>query len=315
MKPGDLDDKFLPLAAAKVAALTQKLAVQRTRFRHSFQGTSLKDLDARYAGTGPLALLRDVPQVGFVLIAAVFLAGAGTVVTRESSRNRTAQQQTVDPGSPETPYATGDTTLGPEVGEATATYEGTSARGLTEASTGSPEDTRVALISLRAYQSPAQLKVLLEGFPVRRVFLRAKAAGTDASQIPIDIKGDLLTELRRAYAATVSGRLEAQKSYQGYVDSLTVTTPEEQAFKDLYAAFAKATGIEAREFKAGCACVFAVVVEAKAGRLQDLRTRPGIRAIEVADRGVALRALQVRPLLPEVRGAVPKQQAGVDSKP
>lgn len=319
MKPGDLDDKYVPLAAAGVAALADKLAVRLARVTGFFRGlggASLRTLDDRYAASGPLALMRDVPQVGFVLIAAVFLAGAGTAVTRENARDRAARQQAgpgPSPGTSQAPPA--DSALGPEVGETTVGYEANAARSLTEAAAGSPHSTRMALVSLDRYLTPTQVSALVQGAEVRRVFLRAKAAGKEAAQIPVDIKADLLGELRTAYTATARGRLEAQKSYQGYVDSLVVTTQDEQAFKDLYAAFARSTGIEAREYQRGCACLYALVVEAPAAQLQALRSRPGVRAVEVAGAGLELRELQVLPLLPEISGVVPKAQAGSGTQP
>lgn len=316
MKPEDLDDRLVPLAAERVAALAERLAARRARWRSSLErarATSPGALDARYARTGPLGLVRDVPQVGFVVIAALILAGAGTVASRESSRSRAAAQQSSEqPTVGPTQQPSDDTSLGPEVGQRTTAYEVAAAQTVTAAVAGSPDSTRVALISFRAYRTPAQVDAMLSGYTVRRVFLRAQAGGRDAAQLPVDIHSNLLVELRRAYASTAKGRLDAQRSYQGYVDTLTVTTKDEQAFKNLYAAFAKSTGIEAKAYKSGCACVYAAVVEGKASRLQLLRARPAVRAVEVAGSGLKLTQLQVLPLLPEVTGIVPQQQAAVE---
>jgi len=322
MRLGELDDRYLPRAAERLAALVDavtaradRLAARRRRLRVLARGQGrLRRLDDRYARSGPLALLRDVPQVGFVLIAAVFLAGAGTAVSRENARNRTTQGAGNAAHAPvEVP--SGGNILGPEVGTTTSSYEQLASQGLVEAAAGSPDSKRTALISFRDYRTPAQAKALLEGFAVQRVFLRAKAGGKEATQVPVDVAGDLVVVLRRAYAATVRERLAAQKSFQGYVDSIEVTTPEEQAFKDLYVAFAKSTGVEAAEYRRGCACVYAALVRGKAASLAQLQERPGVRVVELAAPGVTLGQLQVLPLLPEVMGVVPKQQASVDSRP
>jgi hypothetical protein len=318
VKLQQLDDKYLPLAAERVAAVADRLAVRRDRVRssvHAVRATSLRDLDNRYATSGPLGLLREIPQIGFVLIAAIFLSGAGVAVSRENARNRAAQQQSVQPGPGLTAAPTGDNLLGPRVGDRVAAYEAKAARGLIEAVTGSPDGTRLALVSFTGYRTPAQTTTLLSGYPVRRAFLRAKAAGKEAAQLPVDIKGDLLPQLRQAYSLTARSRLEAQKSFQGYVDSIVVTTKEEQDFKNQYAAFAKTTGLEARAYQRGCACVYAALVEATASQLQQLRARPGVRVIELASKDLRLSQVQVLPpLLPEARGVVTKQPAG-DAQP
>ena len=316
----DLDDRFLPAAAARVGALADRLAVQACWFaarRRSVQSVRLADLDARFAGSGPFALMRDVPQVGFVLIAAVFLAGAGTAVTRESAKNKRAEQNVIA-SSPQSNAPDGflaGTSLGPAVGDTTTHYLATSLKGLEEAATGTPDGMRTALVSFADYRTPKQAEAMLAGVTIQRVFLRAKAGGKEAAQLPVDVKGPFLAAMKTAYAQTVRGRLAAQKSYLGYVNSLQVTTKEDQAFKDLYAAFAKSSGLEARAYQSNCACVYAAVVQAKASVLLGLRVRPAVRGVQVAAKGLTVAQLQVLPLLPEIVGVVPKQQAGVESQP
>ncbi len=315
MRPDDLDRTWLPRAATVLGRWRRSWAHRRqgaAQSLHALDTRSLAQLDARLTRTGPLAFVREVPQVGFLVIAAVFLAGAGTAVSQEADRNRAAQrasaeQQQVIGGGNETLIARA--VLGPDVGDQTTAYEAKAKVSLTGAR---GNDERIALVSLGGYRTPAQLAALLRGTTTERVFLRARAAGAEAAQLPVDIKGDLLTDLRAAYATAVTGRLAAQKAYQGYVDTLVVTTSDEQNFKDLYVAFAKATGIEAAQYKGGCACVFAAVVRGTPAQLTALTTRSGVRAVEVAGKGQQLADVQVQPLLPEVRGVVPKRQALAD---
>lgn len=313
-----LDGSVLPAAAERVSALADGFAVRRDRLlqlRRGFDLGSLKRLDARYAGSGPLAFLRDVPQIGFVVIGLVFLAAAGTAVSREAAKNRLGQQQTVaGPGPTSATQAPveGDSTLGPAVGDTVPAYLKVAAQGLAAADKSAPDTARVALVSFTAYQTPTQVQTMLSGYQVVRVYLRAKAGGKEAAQLPVEVKGDLAGILKKAYAQAARGRLDAQKAYQGYVDSLEVTTKEDQAFKDLYAAFARSTGIEAREYQHSCACVYAAVVSAAPSKLLALRSRAGVRALQVAAKGLVLQGIQVLPLLPEVTGVVPKQQAAVD---
>lgn len=308
----ELDDRYLPSAAAKVAALADALADRRERLRRrvravrTLRRVSLRGLDARYANRGPLALLRDVPQVGFVLIGLVFLTGAGTAISREGANDRLADRQSVDVVTPAVEDI-GSRTLGPEVGESVPAYFASAKQGL--AAVAKTTSTRVALVSLRTYLPPGQLKELLSGYRVQRIYLRSPAGGPDAAQLSIDIIGDLATALPKAYAQAAHGRELARRSYQGYVDTLTVSTSEDQAFKDMYAAFARSTAAETKAYRSSCACGYAVVVSATPQQLLDLTRKQVVRGIEVAGKGLVLGQLQVLPLLPEMTEVVTKQQA------
>jgi hypothetical protein len=315
----DLDQRLVPRLAERLARLADGMAARREQARRLQPAgvRSLRDLDDRYTRRGPLALLREVPQLGFVVIAGVFLAGTGTAVSREAANNRRADQQTVlAPVTAPTELPgeeAGSSTLGPEVGATVPAYLTHAAQGLAAAARSAPTTSRTALVSFTGYETPAQVEAMLSGYQAVRLYLRARAGGKDAAQLPVDVRGGALAAtLTKAYAQAAAGRVAAQKAYQGYVDSLEVVTKEDQAFKDLYAAFARSTGVEAREYGRGCACVYAAVVTATPTRLLQLRSRSGVRGLEVAGKGLALPDLQLLPLLPEVTGVVPQQQAAAD---
>jgi len=320
----DWDDRLLPRAAECLGASVAWFSARRDRWRArpSVAPTSegLRGLDRRYASSGPLSVFRDVPQLGFVVIGLVFVAGAVTAVSWEAAKNRLAQQQTVvDQGStagailPGGAEGAGNSTLGPAVGDMAPTYLADVAKTLAAAEKTAPDQTRVALVSFSAYQDPAQLRSMMSGYHVVRIYLRAKVGGMGAAQLPFDVKDDLGATLNESYAQAARGRADLQKSYLGYVDTLQVVTKEDQAFRDTYAAFGTAAGAEAKGYQSGCACVFAAVVSAASSMLPALRARIGVRAIQAAPAGALLLSLRVSPLLPEVTGVVPKQQAAVDA--
>ncbi len=312
-----LDDRFVPALAARVGRLRAAWAARRVTPEATPKVRSLRQLDERFAGTGPLAVFRDVPQLGFVVIGLVFLAATGTAVSREAEQNRRAQQQTVvDPGAgtgPVLPGSEGEVsrTLGPAVGDTAPAYVALAKQGL--AAVQKSKDGRLALVSFRAYLTPAQLTVLFGRSQVVRVYLRSRPGGKDAAQLPVDITGDLANTLEKAYAQAAHGRLLAQRAYQRYVDTLTVATKEDQAFKDLYAAFASSTGREAKDYEHSCACVYAAVVSAAPVVLSGLAAKAAVRAVQVGPAGVPLTSLEVLPLLPEVTGVVPAAQAPVEA--
>jgi hypothetical protein len=283
---------------------------------HAVDVRSLRSLDNRYTAHGPLALLREVPQLGFVAIAALLFAASAAVVDQTSAQNRAraraaATDQVVVPGQDTGVQLAGRSSLGPDVGDSTNKYQNAAVLSLREAT--KQKGSRVALVSLTRYLTPAQAAASFSGLDVTRVYLRARAAGKEAVQLPVDIKGPLLADLTKQYAALVPLRRAAQKSYQGYVDTLTVTTKEEASFKELYAQFARASALEAHEYATGCACVFAVVVFATPDQLVALGSTPGVRIVDVAGAGLKTTDLEIRPLLPEIHGVVPKQQAQPES--
>lgn len=308
----DLDRRVLPVAARAVARVRDRVvALERPEV------PSVRELDHRYGGKAPLALVREVPQVGFVVIAAVLLAGIATARTQEAANTRRDQaaSQTVDAppqqtgSGPADTVLDGDDVLGPLVGAVTSAYEADAARELDTVADEDPDGRRAALVSLDAYQTPAQLVQLLGTVDVRRVYLRAKAAGKNATQASVDIKGGLLADLNKAYASTATQRATAAKEFQGYVDTIDGTSADEQSFKKLYAAFATANTVEAQQYRSGCACVFSAIVEADATQLKALSEVAGVRAVEVAGPGLDVGGLQVHPLLPEVKGTVPAEQS------
>ncbi len=318
----DWDDRLLPRAAERLGASAARLSAHRDRWRArptaapTFAG--LRELDRRYASSGPLSVLRDVPQLGVVVIGLVLVAGAGTAVSREAASNRLVQQRTgVDPGPTGRAILPGGGegagTLGPAVGDRAATYAAGAAKGLAVAEQTAPDGVRVALVSFSTYQGPEQLRSMMSGYHVVRIYLRSALGGKGAAQLPFAVNGDLGVTLSESYAKAARGRADLQRSYLGYVDTLQVVAEQDRSLRDAYAALATAAGAEARAYRSGCQCVFAAVVSAAPSSLPTLRARIGVRAIQVAPAGALLASLRVSPLLPDVTGVVQKQQAAVDA--
>lgn len=303
----DLDDRLLPWWAGRVGGVRDRFGRPHSR-RQPTASRGLRRLDERYAGRGPLALVRDVPQVGLVVVGAVFLAGTGLAVSRESARARQQSlQQVVQPTNapPSAEPTLGPAGLGPAVGTRVPDYLSSAAAGL--AAAGEGPASRLALVSLSSYLTPTQAVALLGSQSARRVFLRAPVAGLEASQLPVDVT-DLGPDLTRVYRQTATGREAARAEYQRYVDTIAATTEEEKSFRRLYSSLAKAAALESKAYASACACVYAAVVEEPAAALQQLATKAGVRAVQVAPAGSELRAATVDPLLPEVTTTVPQRR-------
>lgn len=307
----DLDKRLVPRMADRAGAARYRLGRKQSSGAGACRPPGrLRRLDERYAGRGPLALVRDVPQLGLVVVGAVFLAGTVVVVSRESARAREQSRQQLavassapTPAAPSAAPSAGPVVLGPAAGTPVADYLTSSAADLS--GVGKDPASRLALVSLSSYVTPAQAVALLGSQSVRRVFLRAPVAGAEASQLPVDVT-DLGSDLARVYGQTATGREAARKEYQGYVDTITASTEEEKAFQKLYSSLAKAAKLESAAYASACACVYAAVVDEPPAALQQLATTAGVRAVQVAPSGSDLRGATVVPLLPEVTTTVPE---------
>jgi hypothetical protein len=296
----ELDRTYLPRAAARVRAAQGRLRARQAQWRElrgEVEWTSPRALDARFGGLRPLALVKDLPQVGFIAIAVVLLVGTGTAFVRQEAPQPPPSVADIIDGAA---ADTGPLRLGPEEGTLATDY-----RAQADVSVARAVDRpgkRTALLSLEAYRTPAQLQQLMAGVQVRRVYLRAPQGGKDAGQFPVEIGNDLLADLRNGYAQVVRNRQEIRESYLGYV----ATTNNDKPFQQLYQSLATAAEREAKAFATDCACVFAAVIDADVTALLALRPKPGVRALEVAERTVGLRDAVILPLLPETKGRVPR---------
>jgi hypothetical protein len=310
-----LDERFVAAAAPKVARAVDRVgdAARRTRDTASavVSEANLRDLNAlddRFATKGPLALFREIPQLLAVVTGIVFIVGSLAAAHDLQSR-QTADQQAVqttgDGGSSLSVPAT--LVLGPTIGKPATSYLRLAANSLSGAAQSGPDDQRLSLVTLSAYYRPAQAASILSGYVVNRAWVRVGAAGKQAPPMPVEVHGDLLTALTDFYSRTSKGQGDAAVQYQQLAD-----TTDEAQYKTFYQPFATLSRTQSRAFAANCACVFSFVVTATPTQLMSLRSRPGVRCIEVAGKGAQLSNLDITTLLPEIQGVVPNPAAVVD---
>jgi hypothetical protein len=124
VKLDDLDERLVPGLAGRLRRFVDTAGERWQRAGASMRRRAaaladpaptapLRRLDDRFAAHGPLALLRDVPQLGLLLVAAVFLAGSGVALERSGSKSRAVQTQAA---------SVAPTTLGPAPGTSIAAY-------------------------------------------------------------------------------------------------------------------------------------------------------------------------------------------------
>lgn len=308
-----LDERFVAAAAPKVARAvdTVEAAARRTRetARAVVAEANLRDLNAldeKWATKGPLALFREIPQLLAVVTGIVFIVGT-LVAAHDLQSRQTAGEQTVSTEDGSSTSVPTTVALGPSIGKPAADYLRLAADSLTTASQSAPDDQRLALVTLSAYYRPAQAASILSGYVVNRAWVRVSAAGAQAPPLPVEVQGDLSAALSAFYGRSAKGQRDAARQYQELAD-----TSGDPQYKSFYEQFATLSRRQAQALGHDCACVFSFVVTATPTQLLSLRSRPGVRAVEVAGKGARLPNLDITNLLPEVRGVVPNPAAVVE---
>jgi hypothetical protein len=163
-----------------------------------------------------------------------------------------------------------------------------------------------ALVTLREYAAPARLAGLTAGATVAQVYTRVPLPDTrtQVTRIPVyRLPGDVLDGMR---AAAVS-RDREEAEYLRLAGALTGSGRNEQRLRTAYQSAARTAAAEAGAYRAGCDCVFAVVLRATPDVLGALMDAPAVRAVDPAPEVRQLDRTEFRPPLPEETGAVPAQ--------
>lgn len=310
-----LDERFVAAAAPRIAKVVDGIGAASRRSRDTAAGLirdvdlrNLNALDDRYATRGPLALFREIPQLLAVVVGIVFIVGTLAAAHDLQSRQTAGQQTVQSPDGTSTSAAPLSLALGPTIGKTATSYLTLAANSLDAAASQAPDEQRLALVTLSAYYRPAQAATILSGYVVQRAWVRDSAAGRQAPPMPVEVTGSLSSSLAAFYSRTAKGQSDAAAQYQQLAD----TTVNDKQYKDFYEQFARLSRAQAKAFGSDCACVFSFVVSATPSQLQSLRSRPGVRSIEVAGKGARLSDLDVTTLVPEVKGIVPNPAAVVD---
>jgi len=310
VKLDDLDDQLVPRLAARLRAFLDGLSDRRRAFGGRLRAVAdgpLRRLDDRYASSGPLALVREVPQLGLLVIAAVFVSGTGVALIRSDDQQRAERaQQQLDTASP--------TSLGAPLGTDITTYIARSRSRLVTLAETKPDTEYTALVSFRAYLTPERVRITLGALDIPQVVVRAKLAATvaPAEVVPIPVT-NLVMDVRAFTRALAVRKATEAKEFRGLAASIAGTSPEEQQFKVFYRAAAAAAQQEARVYTGPCACVIGALVRGTARDLAELPAVATVRSVEVGGRTVD-EGIELTPLLPEQSGVVAKPTLPIGRK-
>jgi hypothetical protein len=199
------------------------------------------------------------------------------------------------------------TTLGPSPGTSVASYLSHASFDLRRFGASARDKPGFAIVDLRTYLRPANVVTAFTGVAVVRAYVRAPAAGlpTQVHAIPLQNTFGSLTPGMQA-----SGRLAAATAHTfgELVAQLKPRTPQDRLLQQRYSLQQRASAYEAGQLQTpdSCACVFAVVVQADDAALLRLASSPDVRAVDPAPADVALSALTIFPLEPEITTVVPR---------
>jgi hypothetical protein len=314
MRLRELDDRLVPRLASGLRSLLghvpgvgsrlpapgppQPVAVPTRR-----SAARADPLEEEGAHGGLLGLVRDVPQLAALVVAALFLS-VGAFVLDRAGDERVAERLDV-PGVADREPLSPSAALGPEVGADVAGYLRRTREDIAALASRDSEGRYIALVLLSDYVAPTALPATLEGRSVGRVYARVPAAGELAEVLEVPTPDEPVAVLQAVYARTATEKREQEAEFRGLAESIEGTAPQDADDKAAYLVDAERVAVEAEAYAAGCACVFAAVVEGTAAALARLLDTPSVRGVEVAGRGTELADLEVRPLWPDQSGVVP----------
>lgn len=291
----DLDRRLVPTAARALRSGLDRAERVRRRATTgaSAAGRRMTGVDDRLTRSGPLGLLRDVPQIGLLVIAAVFLAGTATAVYLDGEDvPRTITPETAPAQS------LGRAQLGLPDGEPVETYLARSRAILEQLAERRPDGRYLALVSLARHAPAGELPALLGGLEPVRLYLAAPGVER-AETVEVPLSGPTAQAVVPALCtATAARKNDDARELRTLAETIEVRTPEEQAQRDDYLAEADRASAEAAAFTGSCATAYAVVVEGEAQALAALLDRDGVRAVEVAPAGARLADVDVAPVEP-----------------
>jgi hypothetical protein len=296
----DLDERFLPDLARRLDDLLRRLPTPPEPAGPAPLVVRLRRVDDRWTRRGPLALLREVPQLGAVLLTLLLLVGAVTIRLRPHHHgSRTEAGQQPDESAAPDPDDPGGGHLGPQLGDDVATYVAAARARLASAAAGAPDGTALAVVSFKTYQTPEQAAALLGRLDPRRVFFRAPLALTIAGTHDAPVN-DLAPDTHRAAVRVAAGlEAEAQELLR-----LNRTIADNDPQKPAQARDAANHLREAKLLRKPCACVYAVVVRTRLRLLTDLLAQPAVRVVDPSPANATADAFTFSGLLPEERKTV-----------
>lgn len=304
-----LDDAVLPAVFRALDAARSRLADPADReagrarrlaerARHGRAGDD-EPVDTETGGSPALLDVVGVAPGGVVdrgarvlvlgLVALIVVSAAAAMlqsVDRDRPSNATAPAA-APTGSPPaaTPPAaqpvTPTVTIGPGAHDSVAEYLGASRQNLVSLTAAAPAADLYAVASLTGPATPDQLIDLFGSYRAVQVFFTAGTGG----QVEQATVRDPVADVHAAFASAAA-QAQARAASEARAGDAGADNRDRQA---------------AAQLRAGCACLFAAVVRAPAGRLSQLAADPRVRIVDPAPPGAGSPSVRFIPLPPDRR--------------
>ena len=260
-------------------------------------------LDDRYARSGLLGFIAEVPQLAVVLVTLLLAISAFTVADRQANQ----KQATSTTGQGTGPEAGADPTLalvGILPGTSVNDYISQSTRELDQLAVR-PDASVLALMMFDHYVTPAEAAQLADPAQPTRAYYAPKAKGIPPGETAFASVVNIAVDLPAQMHAAAGQLLVRVKQNESFAAAIPGNTAEERAQKAEQLRDAATWRREAQSLQGTCACVFAVVIRAPARVLVGLARRAGVRVIDAAPAGAQASLVEFHPLRPETTGVEP----------
>jgi hypothetical protein len=293
----DLDERLVPAMAAWLDRLLDRLPTPPEPAGPAPLIVRLRRVDDRWTRRGPLAAIREVPQLGAVAVMALVFAGATvvevrTVHTRERNGATPTASAPADPGAD-----TGH--LGPQIGDKVLLYRAAARDNLNRLAISQPDGVVIAVISFSSYRTLAETRDLLGPIPVKRVFYRAPLPINQTSARSVAVE-DLMRDGRKEFDRVAA----VQRAAAAELTKVARTIQNDPVQRADQERDALIYSREAAILKGPCDCVFAVAVRTKLRLLVDLAGQPAVRVIDASRPGAKIEDFDLSGLLPEEKVTV-----------
>jgi hypothetical protein len=312
-----LDDRWVPTAARRLRDLVSRVdrwlqLVPRPTWTDEDEvdeptpAPSLwqraRDWDDRYARKGLLGFVAEVPQMGVVLVTLLLAVNAFTVAARQTTpeeQKAKTGSSGVNAGADPTQYF-----VGIQPGAPVATYIQDAKKRLEELA-ATPDGSVLGLMVFDRYVTPARAAQLVSLARPTQAYYAAQGKGVPPGETAYAPVVDVAVDLPKQLRATASQLMVRVKQNEQLAPTIPGINAEERAQKAELLRDAAGWRAQAAALSGSCACVFAVVIRAKAREMVELARQPGVRLIDPAPPGSQTALLEFRPLRPEVTAVEP----------
>jgi len=236
----------------------------------------LRRVDDRWTQRGPLALVREVPQLGALVIAALVLASGVTVANRRPPGGVSGGGRQAEQGPGENGDSRGQ--IGPQIGESVAAYVDSTRQRLLNGGIGQPDGAVLAVVSFTQYRTARQIQDILGPATVARMFYRVPVAPLP-DPMPAEIGVvDFVKDAKKEFLRLAIQHERDAKDLQGVIETNEFDPVQREADekeRDLHLK-------QARMLRGDCACIYGVLVQTKLRVLIGVVDKPGVRAVDVS---------------------------------